>query len=151
MLTLYSFMLAWMCLIPSQNTFVQPWFKKIKIPVLPKVWWNGKKAILTSVLKKFSTLFMAEIFDAIFLWDNITAFDLEVVPDVNKIILILLSSIFASINSLLPFSTSLLPSSIKSPKYKKPACFSSSLIWSIQINFVTSVVPEALNFFIVSI
>ena len=42
-------------------------FKKIKIPVLPNVWWNGKNAILTSVLKKCSTLFMAEIFDAIFL------------------------------------------------------------------------------------
>ena len=47
--TLYSFRFSWICLNPSQNTFVAPPDKNTKSPVEPKVWWNGKNAMFTSV------------------------------------------------------------------------------------------------------
>ena len=58
-----------------------------------------------------STLCIAYTFDAIFFCDSITAFDFDVVPDVNNKIFIAFSSIFADMYSLFPSSSNFCPSS----------------------------------------
>ena len=107
--TLYSFIFSCICLSPSQNTLRTPLFNINIIPVEPNVWWNGNITKLTSVLYNFSAAFIECTFDAIFFWDNITALESDVVPDVNNIILVFSGSIFNSKNSLFPLSSSSFP------------------------------------------
>ena len=91
--TLYSFKFCFMYLNPSGNTVFTPHASITIIHVDPNIWWNGKNAILVSLGLMSSTFCIAYIFDTMFFCDNITAFDFDVVPDVNNNMLILLLSI----------------------------------------------------------
>ena len=112
---LYSFRFSGICLIPSLNTICAPIYSGYKNPTVhSNTWCNGKND------KNISLEFTSNVdaisikFEHIFLCDNATAFDCDVVPDVNNIILIFLLSISAFVNLVSPFSTSFLPFSINS-------------------------------------
>ena len=80
-----------------------------------------------------------------FLCDNITAFDIDVVPDVKSIILISVGFIGLSRNSLLPSFNNLFPFSISSSSDVKFSCL------SIQIYSFIFVFPAFLIFCIISV
>ena len=104
-------MFSAMCLIPSQNVILHPFDIGYKNPTVDSnVWCNGKNDNITSFLYNFITAAISIKLLTMFLCDNFTAFDIAVVPDVNSIICISSGFIFASINSLFPFSTSCFPS-----------------------------------------
>lgn len=66
------------------------------LPIFRKVWWNGRSASDVSLLVIGITASMAFKLLVIFLFDNSTIFDCDVVPDVNNKILLLSSSILIS-------------------------------------------------------
>ena len=93
-----------MYLNPSGNDVLTPQASIIINAVEPNMWWNGKNAKFESVSYIPSTFFIAYIFDAILFCESITAFDFDVVPDVNSKMAISYEFIFVSTNSLFPFS-----------------------------------------------
>ena len=60
------------------------------------MWWNGRSASVISLLVIGITASIAFKLLVIFLFDNSTIFDCDVVPDVNSNILVLFSSILIS-------------------------------------------------------
>lgn len=60
------------------------------------MWWNGRSASVVSLLVIGITASIAFKLLVIFLFDNSTIFDCDVVPDVNNKILLLSSSILIS-------------------------------------------------------
>ena len=110
---LYSFIFSAICLIPSQNAILHPFDIGYKNPTVDSnVWCKGKNDNITSFSCNLITDVISIKLLTIFLCDNFTAFDIDVVPDVNNIICISSGFILASKNSLLPFSNNSFPSFI---------------------------------------
>ena len=92
----YSFILSLNFFILSTNAIVPPENSNTNAPRIPKVWWNGSSASVISLLVIGITASIAFKLLVIFLFDNSTIFDCDVVPDVNNKILLLSSSILIS-------------------------------------------------------
>ena len=97
-LILNSLILSAICLIPSQYAIFAPLYTGYKNPTVhSKTWCNGKNERKVSSFVTSNVLAISKIFVHKFLCDNITAFDIAVVPEVNNIIDISSLSIFASL------------------------------------------------------
>jgi len=146
--TWYSFIFSAICLIPSQNAIAEPFEIGYKNPTVhSNVWWSGKNDKNTSFSSTFIVAAISIKLLTIFLCDNITAFDIAVVPDVNNIIPIFSLSILASKNSLFPSLISWFPFSTSSvSEYMSP----SFSVKSIEIKYFICVLFSCFNLFIIS-
>ena len=103
-------MLSAICFTPSQNAIEPPIDTGYKNPTVhSNTWCNGKNDKNLSSSVKSNLWIISITFVTKFLCDNITAFDIAVVPDVNNIIPILSASILASKYCLFPSSNNFLP------------------------------------------
>ena len=125
----YSFILFAICLIPSQYAILAPLDIGYRKPTVhSNVWCKGKNESKVSLSSKFKTFAISIRFDAIFLCDSITAFDIAVVPDVNNMKPIASLFILASKNFLFPFSINSLPAFTSSfCEYTPFSLFSKSI------------------------
>ena len=79
------------------------------VQVDSKVWCNGKKERNLSLLVTFAIQLKEYMSEQIFFWLSITAFEMEVVPEVNIIIDIAVLSIVILPYFLSPLANSLAP------------------------------------------